>query len=554
MKKLLLPLIFMTAILLPGFKYTFNSADTLTGHGITKYSADVIVYGSTSAGIAAAVQVSGMGKSVVVIEPGKRPGGLTTGGLGQTDIGNKQVIGGIAREFYKRIAKKYSEPGSWNRQKREEYFSAGISTTTGEETMWTFEPKVALEVINDMISEYHIPVLYNERLDLKNGVNKKGTRIIEIIMESGKRVSGKMFIDATYEGDLMAKSGVSYVTGRESGSEYGETLNGVRTLQGIYHQFPDGVDPYNIKGDPGSGFLPHINANPGTEGTGDKRIQAYCFRMCLTDVPENMIPVEKPAGYDEKEYELLFRLTEAGYSGPFFMFTKMPNRKTDSNNKGPFSTDYIGMNYDYPEGDYMIREEIIKAHIKYQKGLVWTLGNHPRVPEDIRKEYSRWGLPKDEFTDTGNWTTQLYIREARRMVGELVMTENHCTQKSVSAPESVCMGAYTMDSHHVQRYSDKKGNVKNEGDVEVGGFKPYPIGLKAIIPKREECTNLLVPVCLSATHIAYGSIRMEPVFMILGQSAATVAVLSIQKRTGIHDLPYDEIRKRLIADGQILQN
>ncbi len=554
MKKLLLTLVFMTTILLPGFKYTVNSADTPTRRGKTKYSADVVVYGGTSAGIAAAVQVSRMGKSVVVIEPGIRPGGLTTGGLGQTDIGNKQVIGGIAREFYKRIAGKYSRPEAWNRQKREEYFSAGISTTTAEETMWTFEPKVALEVINDMISENKIPALYNERLDLKNGVRKKGTRILEIILESGKRISGSMFIDATYEGDLMAKSGVSYVTGRESNSEYGETLNGVQTLQGIYHQFPDGVDPYNRKGDPASGFLPHVNANPGAEGTGDSRIQAYCFRMCLTDVPENMIPVEKPEGYDEKEYELLFRLTETGYTGPFFMFTKMPNRKTDSNNKGPFSTDFIGMNFDYPEGDYKVREEIIKAHIIYQKGLVWTLANHPRVPEDIRKEYSRWGLPKDEFTDTGNWTPQLYIREARRMVGELVMTENHCTQKSVSASESVGMGAYTMDSHHVQRYCDKNGFVKNEGDVEVGRFKPYPIGLKAIIPKREECNNLLVPVCLSATHIAYGSIRMEPVFMILGQSAATIAVLSIQKRTGIHQLPYDDIRKRLIADGQILQN
>ena len=511
---------------------------------------DIIIYGGTSAGIVAAVQATRMGKSVLVIEPSNHLGGLSTGGLGATDIGNKQVIGGISREFYERIAEKYENPNAWNFQKKEAY-KINVTEET-KPSMWTFEPKVAMEVFQDMLKENQIKVIYNERLDLDKKVVKENGVIKSIIMESGKQFQGKVFIDATYEGDLLAMSNVSYTVGRESNQQYGETLNGVQKALGIYHQFPDGVDPYIIKGDSLSGLLPNINSKVMEDGTGDEMVQGFCFRMCLTDVPENRIMVKKPEAYNEQEYELLFRAIEAGYQGPFFIMSKMPNRKTDSNNKGPFSSDYIGRNFEYPEGDYQTREQIIQEHEIYQKGLLWTLANHPRIPKSIRAEFSKWGLPKDEFTKNGHWSPQLYIREARRMVSDFVMNEHHCTQDSISAKHSVGMGAYTMDSHHMQRYINKDGFVKNEGDVEVGGFDPYPISYDAIVPKKEECTNLLVPVCLSASHIAFGSIRMEPVFMILGQSAATAASLVIDQGIAVQDLDYKALEEKLIQDKQIL--
>lgn len=505
-------------------------------------SYDIIIYGGTSAGISAAVESSRMNKTVLIIEPTMRIGGLTTGGLGATDIGNKIAIGGISREFYERIAQKYASPNAWKWQKREEPVK----------TKWTFEPKVAYTVFEDMIREYKIPVLYNERLDLNGGVVKDGDKIQSIIMESGKRFNAKVFIDASYEGDLMALAGISYTLGRESNAEYGETLNGVQTKLAHYHQFPDSVDPYIIKGNSSSGLLPNVNQEPGEEGSGDKKVQAYCFRMCLTNVPENRIPFEKPERYNELEYELLFRALDAGYNGPLFIMSLMPNGKTDSNNKGPFSSDYIGKNYDYPEGDYKTRYEIIKSHEIYQKGLLWTLANHTRVPKKIREEYAKWGLPKDEFINNGHWTPQLYIREARRMLSDFVMTEHHCTQDSITAEQAVGMGAYTMDSHHTQRYITKEGFVKNEGDVEVGGFAPYPISYKALVPKKSECTNLVVPVCLSATHMAFGSIRMEPVFMVLGQSAAVAACMAINDKIPVQDVDYNELKEILLSKGQVL--
>lgn len=420
--------------------------------------------------------------------------------------------------------------------------------------MWTFEPKIAKEVFTEMLEEHHIKVFYNERLDLNKQVTKEKGAIIKIIMESGKEFHGRMFIDATYEGDLMAKSGVSYIVGRESNAQYRETLNGVQTALGKFHQFPDGVDPYIIENDSTSGLLSNVNRYIQGDGSADERVQGYCFRMCLTDVPENRVMVKKPQEYNESEYELLFRAIEAGYKGPFFIMSKMPNRKTDSNNKGPFSSDYIGNNFDYPEGDYQTRERIIKEHEIFQKGLLWTLANHSRIPENIRDKFSQWGLPKDEFTKNEHWTPQLYIREARRMVSDFVMTEHHCIQTNISADQSIGMGAYTMDSHHMQRYLDKNGYVKNEGDVEVGGFGPYPISYKAIVPKAEESINLLVPVCLSASHIAFGSIRMEPVFMILAQSAATAACLSIDEKVSVQMVPYSKLKEKMLEDKQVLNN
>ncbi|MFK7923075.1 MAG: FAD-dependent oxidoreductase [Bacteroidia bacterium] len=511
---------------------------------------DIVVYGGTSAGIVAAVQAVRMGKSVIVIEPTGHIGGLTTGGLGATDIGNKQAIGGISREFYQRIARKYADEKAWDSQTAEAYFNHEIQDSM--ESMWTFEPSVAQEVYEELIRENDLEIVTNERLDLSSGVEKKQGSLDRIIMESGKSYRGKIFIDATYEGDLMALSGVSYTVGRESNAQYNERLNGVQKALGKYHQFPDGVDPYVIAGDSTSGLLPNVNAKIAMDGTADKRVQGYCFRMCLTDVPENRVFVEKPQEYEEQEYELLFRAIEAGYQGPFFIMSNMPNRKTDSNNKGPVSTDYIGRNYEYPEGDYASRAQIIKEHEIYQKGLLWTLSKHPRIPEKIRKEFSQWGLPKDEFVNHGHWSPQLYIREARRMVSDFVMTEHHCTQDSLTADQSVGMGAYTMDSHHMQRYIDENGFVKNEGDVEVGGFGPYPISYRAIVPPQEECKNLLVPVCLSASHIAFGSIRMEPVFMTLGQSAATAASLALDANIPVQEVPYAQLKARLLKDKQVL--
>jgi len=513
-------------------------------------SYDLVIYGGTSGGVAAAVQAARMGKSVIVIEPSQHVGGLSSGGLGATDIGNKAAIGGISREFYRRIYQHYQQDDAWKFQRREDYRSG--RQAAGEDTMWTFEPHVAEKVFRDMLREANVPVVFGERLNRRTGVTQEQGRIRSIAMESGRTFRGKMFIDATYEGDLMAAAGVRYHVGRESNSQYGETLNGVQTKRAVYHQFVKAVDPYRKPGDPTSGLLPGINGDgPGEEGAGDHRVQAYCFRLCATDSPENRLPWPKPEGYDELQYELLLRNFEAGdYRIPWAP-ALMPNRKTDSNNNFAVSTDYISMNYDYPEADYATREKIIKAHETYQKGLMWTLANHPRVPENIRKYFQTWGLSKDEFTDNGNWPHQLYVREARRMVSDYVMTQHNCQGREVAA-DPVGLAAYTMDSHHVQRHV-VDGRVLNEGDVQVGGFSPYPISYRSIVPAKGACANLLVPVCLSASHIAYGSIRMEPVFMVLGQSAATAAAIAIDDDVAVQEVAYPKLREKLLGDQQALE-
>lgn len=534
---------------------------------------DIIVYGGTSAGIAAAIQSSRMGKTVLIIEPTNRLGGLTTGGLGATDIGNKQVIGGISREFYQQIKKHYDDPQSWKWQKPEEYREG--RNTGKEDAMWTFEPSAALKVYRQMLEAEKVEVAYGQRLNRETGVKKQGSKIEEITMESGASYRGKMFIDATYEGDLMAAAGVSYTVGRESNKQYGETLNGVQanrysvtlrrtvSINGANHNFIDGVDPYVIKGDPSSGLLPFIGSGgPGIDGHGDKGIQAYCFRMTLTDAPENRIPFSKPEGYNEREYELLFRNYEAAdgpveqmysYGDPLvpWINTPMPNRKTDTNNQKGFSTDFIGQNYDYPEASYEEREKIVERHRQYQQGLMWSLAYHPRIPEKVRAAVSKWGTCRDEYEREDGWQQQLYVREARRMISDYVMTQRNCEGFEVAA-DPVGMGAYGMDSHHVQRYVDANGFVQNEGNVEAHGFPPYPVSYRSIVPKKEECANLLVPVCVSATHIAYGSIRMEPVFMVLGQSAATAAALAIDAGSEVQSVNYEDLKSQLVKDKQVL--
>jgi len=489
---------------------------------------DIVVYGGTSGGVAAAVKAARLGKSVVLIEPGEHLGGLTSGGLGATDIGNKAAIGGMSREFYRRVGKHYGKP-----------------------EMWTFEPHVAEQVFENFVRDAGVPVVRRERLDLDRGVTMDGTRIAAIRMESGRTYTGRIFIDATYEGDLMAGAGVSYTVGREANATHGETLNGVQTANATHHQFEQDVDPYVTPGDPSSGLLPGVWDGPGEEGAGDHRVQAYCFRMCTTDVPANRRAWEKPADYDALRYELLLRNFDAGDRRVPWHPVMMPKRKTDTNNNFAISTDNIGMNYDYPDGDYARRERIIREHRSYQQGLMWTLANHPRVPEQIREHFQTWGLAKDEFTDNDNWPHQLYVREARRMIADHVMTQHECQGRRV-AEDPIGLAAYTMDSHNVQRYVDADGHARNEGDVQVGGFPPYPISYRSIVPKRGECSNLFVPVCLSASHIAFGSIRMEPVFMVLGESAATAAAQAIDANVNVQDLEYGPLATRLLADDQIL--
>jgi hypothetical protein len=520
-------------------------------------SADVVIYGGTSAAVTAAVQVAKMGKKVVVVSPDKHLGGLSASGLGWTDTGDKSVIGGLARNFYQRLYQHYQKEDSWQWQKRSEYGNTGQGNKAidGENrTMWIFEPHAAEMAFDQLIEENDIPLYREEWLDRYAGVFMKGKAIKSIQTLSGKIFKGRVFIDATYEGDLLAAAGVSYHVGREGCEVYGEKWNGVQT--GVLHHrhhFKTDISPYVIPGDPSSGVLPRISSeDPGMYCGGDSKIQAYCFRMCLTKVPENRVEITRPDDYDSTQYELLVRIFDSGWRELFDKFDPIPNNKTDVNNHGPFSSDNIGMNYDYPEASYERRKEIIQEHISYQKGLLYFLVSDPRVPPELQEEMVQWGYARDEFTDNGHWPHNIYVREARRMIGEFVMTENEVLGKQ-PVNRSIGMGSYTMDSHNIQRYIKPDGFVQNEGDIGVHPDEPYRIDMGSILPIREECTNLLVPVALSSSHIAFGSIRMEPVFMILGQSAATLAALAVAEGKGIHEIPYEQLRTRLLEDGQVLE-
>lgn len=518
--------------------------------------ADVIIYGGTSAAVTCAVQISKMNKTVVIVSPDKHFGGLSSSGLGFTDTGDKSVIGGLAREFYHRIYQHYQKSESWNWQEKEEYGNVGQGTPAidgSSRTMWIFEPHAAEQVFENFINENNIRVFKNEWLDRENGINKVDDKIVSITTLSEKTFSGKIFIDATYEGDLMATTGVSYHVGRESNDTYGEKWNGVQ--KGVFHHghhFNDieKISPFVIPNDSASGILPRIsNGSLSSNGKGDKRIQAFCFRMCLTKNKDNLVPIEKPENYDSSQYELLLRIYNAGWRETFYKFDPIPNLKTDVNNHGPFSFDNIGMNYDYPEADYKKRKEIIEEHKEYQQGLIYFLANDSRVPEEVKTEMKKWGLAKDEFIDNNNWPYLLYIREARRMIGQYVMTDNEILGNT-KVEQSIGMGSYTMDSHNTQRYITPDGYVQNEGDIGVHPKQPYKIALGSILPKKDECKNLIVPVAVSSSHIAFGSIRMEPVFMILGQSAGIVAVLALKNNEQVHNLKYEDIKKNLLQFNQ----
>src|SRR5690606_13949166 len=508
----------------------FWGIDTSSKNNLsTKF--DVVVYGGTPAGIMAAIEAKRTGHKVLLINSTEGYlGGMLTNGLGNTDVIHPTILGGLSREFFARVKNYYNENSNWFIANVPKY---GYNSSVPD-LMFKFEPRAAQTVFRDMLIENQLDILHNDRLRWDGGVIMDVDRNIQsIIMESGKKIIGKVFIDASYEGDLMAKAGVSYIVGRESNADFNEKYNGIRRVSSDNrNQFPTGINLF------GNSLV-----NPALEafGSGDSKIQAYCYRMCLTDIEQNKVEFSKPLNYEEADYVLLLEYLKLYRNIPFFDLSMMPNRKTDSNNSGPFSTDFVGGNYEYPEADYNLREEIRQKHKTYQQGLMWTLANHPNVPENIRNETRRWGLAKDEFVENGHWPYQLYIREARRMRGSYTITEFDCSG-SLKTEYSIALGDYPMDSHIVQRYLDRYGYVQNEGQTMAAVSAPYGIDYRALLPKESECKNLIVPVCLSATHIAYGSLRMEPIFMTLGQVSACIASLAIQQDVSLQKVDYEDIK------------
>ncbi|MBL8230082.1 MAG: FAD-dependent oxidoreductase [Bryobacterales bacterium] len=498
---------------------------------------DLVVYGATAGGVMTAVAGARHGLKVAVAEPRNQIGGMVSGGLSGTDVGKREVIGGMALEFYYLAGRHY-----------------GLDRHL-QEVAWMPEPKAATAIMRDMMRQAGVTLLEQHRLKEKGGVRKEGGRIVSLAMENGAVLSAKYFADASYEGDVMAQAGVSYTTGREGIAQYGESLAGVRDFT-RNHQFAIDISPRDEKGQ----LLPEIAAAPrGEHGSADKRIQAYNFRVIATNVPENRVPWPKPGGYDPKRYELLARYLPAltKHMGRPLRLNEVsllriiPNGKADFNNRGGFSTDYIGKNYEYPDGSYAVRERIWKEHEEYQKGFYYFLANDPRVPKELQEEIRQWGLAKDEFVDSGNWPDQLYVREARRMVGDFVATQKDL-QTERTKPDVIGMGSYNSDSHNVQRFINERGFVENEGNVEVP-VDPYQIPYRILVPKRGQADNLLVPVCFSASHVAYSSLRMEPQYMILGHAAGIAAALAAKDGKAVHDIDVPELQKRLRAEGGVFE-
>ncbi len=501
---------------------------------------DVLVYGATSAGVIAAYTASRYGLRVLLIEPGRHLGGMSSGGLGATDTGGQDsYITGLSQEFYLRVGHYYGQDGP----------------------AYRFEPHVAELVFKQYLDEAGVEVMFSRRLKkvhLRDGkIQSIDLEYARLEVDQDLAVSAQQFIDATYEGDLMAASGVSCTTGRESNDTYQEKYNGVIPGReaGPYGQtkrtreWAVDVDPYMVPGKPSSGLLPEVNG-VGHEpmGSGDDKIQAYCFRLCLTQDRKNFIPLSEPDGYNPDRYELMARLQKLKPWKSLkngFNISMMPNGKTDINNYGlvGFSSNYVGGNYAYPDGDYSTRAKIWQAHKEYQQGLLWFLATDERIPSHIRAEMQSWGYCFDEFRDTDGWPHQLYIREARRMVSDFVMTEHECIGVR-PVGDGIAKGGYALDSHVVQRVVID-GHVENEGNISVHGFDPYLISYRSIIPKRGEIGNLYVPVCVSSSHAAYGSLRMEPVFMALGQAAGIAAWLAEEKSQLAQDISVSLIQKEL---------
>jgi hypothetical protein len=532
---------------------------------------DLCVYGGTSGGVAAAVQGARMGKSVVIAEPGRHLGGMTSGGLSAVDIGDPRSVGGIAREYFTNLAATVGVTLAWDKAFKGD--GGGGPATGGA---YAIEPHKAEQVFTDMAKEAGVKVHFGARLA---SVKKDGARITELVMENGDVFRAKVFIDTSYEGDLMAKAGVSYTLMREGNAKYGETLNGIHYTEkyvprtnhlkpGPHGRVPGGqgvwdrdfpLDPYVVKGDPKSGLLPLINeGEPGKQGDPAPGVQAYCLRLCLTTNPANMIPITPPSDYDPKRYELVGRFIEAclaiGDDMDLRWFSKhdpLPNDKWDFNT-ATFGGNLPGASHAWPEASYTDREKIAKEHENYHRGLLHFLATDSRVPEKVRKDMQRFGLPKDEFTDNGGWPHQIYVREARRMVSDLVMTEHHTFGRQ-AVPKSVGLGSYGTDVHEIRRIV-KEGVVTREGKIATGrdGAPPYAVGYDAIVPKRSECENLFVTFALSSSHVAFASIRMEPVFMCSSQSAAAAAVIAMDTNQAVQDVDYEALKAVLIKHKQVL--
>ena len=494
---------------------------------------DVVVYGATAGGVIAAVTSAREGLKAAIVEPGRNLGGMTTGGLGQTDYGRRETIGGYSLEFYQRVGKKYGQPIGWH-----------------------FEPHVAEEVLQEMVKEAGVTVFFDHRLRPDGAVRKRRSEIREMFCENGISFLAKVFMDATYEGDLFKQSGVSYTVGRESTTDYGEGLAGVRPKDRAHQfDFPVSAVDANHK------LLPDIQeVQRGPLGAGDKKVQAYNFRMCLSSDPRNQVPYPKPKDYNPARYELLLRYIQAFAKyrgrppypkGELFIWSMMPNNKTDINNRGPVSTDYIGASWDYPEGTYETRARIWQDHINYTAGLFYFLAKDERVPAVIRDEMNKWGLAADEFIETNNWPHQLYVREARRMIGDFVMTQRDI-QVDLTKPDVIGMGSYNSDSHNVQRYYQADGTVQNEGNMEVS-VTPYQIPYRVLLPKRKEVTNLLVPVCVSSSHVTYSTLRMEPVYMIMGHAAGLAARMAISGNIPVQDIDTRGLTEKLRSQGAVME-
>ncbi len=493
---------------------------------------DVVVYGATAGGVVAAVAAAREGARVALLEPGRHLGGMTSGGLGRTDHGRRETIGGYSLEFYQRVGRHYGEP-----------------------VTWYFEPHVAENVLREMIREAGVGLFFDHRLRQEDAVRTKSGRIQAIVLENGEVFRGKVFIDASYEGDLMARARVSYTWGREGVAEYGEPLAGVRPKDRA-HQFDFPVSAFDAARKP----LADIQITPrGDLGVADRKVQAYNFRLCLSSDPENQTPYPKPAAYQPGRYELLGRYIDgwtrldgaAPRMNNLFIVSNLPNRKADINNRGPVSTDHIGASWAYPEAAYDQRARIWQDHIDYTAGLFWFLANDPRVPAPLQGEIRGWGLCADEFHGTRHWPHQLYVREARRLVGDFVMTQQDI-QTGRAKPDVIGMGSYNSDSHNVQRFIQADGAVQNEGNMEVP-VQPYQIPYRVLLPKRKQVQNLLVPVCVSASHVAYSTLRMEPVYMILGQAAGIAAKMAIDASVPVQDVDTRALSGRLRASGAVLE-
>ena len=542
---------------------SLSSPDACAEQQQSQIVADLIVYGGTSGGVVAAVQAARLGKSAVILEPGRHLGGMTSGGLSWTDVGNApdriNALGGLAREVYRRIGAEYGmRPGAeFTPPKSNDKTRVGVDFA--KPASLSFEPSVAERVFSQLVAEHKIPVHFNAPLAK---VEKSGKRITSLTTTDGRQFTGRIFIDATYEGDLLAAAGVSHALGREANSQYGETVNGVQgpSRKATAGKFEVPVDPFVRPGDPSSGLLPYLlqSGDVGEIGAADRRIQSYNYRLCLTDRADNRLPIEPPANYDAANYELLARWIAAREAAgekltlrSFLKYDPLQNGKYDFNNRWPISTDFIGGADEYPEANADQRVEIAKRHEDYLRGLFHFLSTDERAPQRVREETKQFGLCRDEFVDNGGWPHQLYVREARRMVGDFVMTEHHCTGKQ-PVPDSIGLGTYGIDMHAVRRIVHH-GQPTNEGSNSVSVPQPYPIAYRAITPQREECDNLLSTFALSASHVAFGSIRMEPVFMTLSQSAATAAALAIDANQAVQDVPYPQLRERMLQDGQVLE-